>query len=126
VSLSRHTYYSLFVASLISVMTMTPLLLAQRPPATTPPAPGANLEVPAVPVPPEKNSVTSHELTIGEKPLRYTAAAGNLVIQGDDAQPNASVFYVAYTLDGVTDPLSRPVTFLYLLALASAEGVARE
>src|SRR5579863_336101 len=100
---------SVVAASLLFLM--TPLLQAQRPPAAA--APAANADAPPVPVPPEKSSVTSHELTIGDKPLRYTATAGNLLIRGDDDQPNASVFYVAYTLDGVADPLSRPVTFLY-------------
>jgi carboxypeptidase C (cathepsin A) len=82
------------------------------------PAAGAAQERPAqdrptTPIPPEKNSVTSHEMTLGGKSIRYTATAGNLLIRGDDDQPNASVFYVAYTLDGVTDPRTRPVTFLY-------------
>jgi carboxypeptidase C (cathepsin A) len=74
---------------------------------------GANAERPATPVPPEKNSATSHEMTLGGKSIRYTATAGNLLIQGDDSQPNASMFYVAYTLEGVTDMRSRPLTFLY-------------
>jgi carboxypeptidase C (cathepsin A) len=73
----------------------------------------ANAERPSTPIPPEKNSVTSHEITLGGKALRYTATAGNLLIQSDDEQANASVFYVAYTLDGVTDMRTRPVTFLY-------------
>jgi carboxypeptidase C (cathepsin A) len=77
------------------------------------PAAQANTERPATPVPPEKSSVTSHEITLGGKALKYTATAGNLLIQGDDEQANASVFYVAYTLDGVTDMRMRPVTFLY-------------
>src|SRR5215475_7515607 len=77
------------------------------------PAAAANADRPATPIPPEKSSVTSHEMTLGGKPLRYTATAGNLLIQGDDNQPNASLFYVAYTLDGVSDPQTRPVTFLY-------------
>jgi carboxypeptidase C (cathepsin A) len=77
------------------------------------PAAQANAERPATPIPPEKDSVTPHEITLGGKALRYTATAGNLLIQGEDEQPNASVFYVAYTLDGVTDMRTRPVTFLY-------------
>jgi carboxypeptidase C (cathepsin A) len=89
------------------------LAQAQREPVTTPPATPASPEKPATPVPPEKNSVTSHEITLGGKPLRYAATAGNILIKADDDQPNASVFYVAYTVDGVTDTRSRPLTFLY-------------
>jgi len=44
------------------------------------------------------------------KTYKYSAVAGTLLIDGDDAKPNASVFYVAYTLDGVNDLRARPVT----------------
>ena len=86
----------------------------QRTPVlATPGTNQTNAERTPTPVPPEKNSVTEHDLSIGGKTLHYVATAGNLVINSDDDQPNASVFYVAYTLSGVTDPRTRPVTFLY-------------
>ena len=96
----------------------------QRPAAPLPPEAGqvnanqananqAIQERTPTPIPPEKSSVTEHDLSLGGKTLHYTAAAGNLLIRGDDDQPNASVFYVGYTLSGVTDPRTRPVTFLY-------------
>ena len=65
------------------------------------------------PIPPEASTPTRHELTIGGKTVRYTATAGTLLIRDDEDRPNASVFYVAYTADGVADLKSRPVTFLY-------------
>src|SRR5262245_60481213 len=105
---SRHFAIS---ASLL-LFIATPLLQGQQRGNPAPPA-QATAERPATPIPPEKNSLTPHEITLGGKALRYTATAGNLLIQGDDEQPNASVFYVAYTLDGVTDMRTRPVTFLY-------------
>jgi carboxypeptidase C (cathepsin A) len=86
---------------------------AQRAPANAPPANPANAERPVTPVPPEKSSVTTHEIKPGGQTLRYTATAGNLLIEDNDEQPNASVFYVAYTLDGVADMRTRPLTFLY-------------
>ena len=65
------------------------------------------------PVPPEKSSVTHHEMNVNGKPLRYTATAGTLLIRdGEDDHPYGSIFSVAYTLDGA-DPNTRPVTFLY-------------
>ena len=85
----------------------------QQIPASTPPANPANLEKPLNPVPPVKSSVTEHEISLGGKAIRYTATAGNLLIKGEDEQPNASVFYVAYTESGLTDLRTRPVTFLY-------------
>ncbi len=64
------------------------------------------------PVPAETTSVTKHEMTVGGAVLRYTATAGNLLIKDDAEKPNASIFYVAYTLDS-TEPRTRPVTFFY-------------
>ncbi|TCK73686.1 S10 family peptidase [Acidipila rosea] len=65
------------------------------------------------PIPPEKTSVTHHELTLNGKTLHYTATAGTLLIRDDkEEKPYGSIFYVAYTLDGA-EAKSRPVTFLY-------------
>jgi carboxypeptidase C (cathepsin A) len=87
-----------------------PQAFAQRGPgAQTPPAPAAE----PTPVPPENSSVTDHELTLDGKTLRYAATAGNLLINDEEDKPYGSIFYVAYTLAGVTDSRTRPVTFLY-------------
>jgi carboxypeptidase C (cathepsin A) len=104
---------TLLVCSL-SLFLAAPFVSAQRPatPAATPQA-QAVPERPNLPIPQEKNSVTQHELMLDGAAIRYTATAGNLLIDGEDAQPAASVFYVAYTLDGVSDSRTRPVTFLY-------------
>jgi carboxypeptidase C (cathepsin A) len=64
------------------------------------------------PVPPEKSSVTHHELSIGGKSLKYTATAGTLLIRDEEDKPYGSMFYVAYTLDGA-ESSTRPVSFLY-------------
>jgi carboxypeptidase C (cathepsin A) len=65
-----------------------------------------------LPIPKEESSITHHEVKIGGQEIAYTATAGNLLIRkGDD--PVASMFYVAYTCDGVTNLEQRPVTFFY-------------
>jgi len=65
------------------------------------------------PIPPEKSSVTHHDMTLNGQALHYTATAGTLLIRdGEDDHPYGSIFYVAYTVDGA-DPNTRPVTFLY-------------
>jgi carboxypeptidase C (cathepsin A) len=64
------------------------------------------------PIPPEKTSVTHHDLTLNGKTIHYTATAGTLLIHDDEDKPYGSLFYVAYAQDGA-DPKSRPVTFLY-------------
>lgn len=64
------------------------------------------------PIPPEKSSVTHHELMLGGKSLKYTATAGTLLIRDEEDKAYGSMFYVAYTLDGA-DSTTRPVSFLY-------------
>ena len=67
---------------------------------------------PGKPIPKEECSITHHKVKIGDHDIPYTAKAGNLLIRnGDD--PVASVFYVAYTRDLVTNLDHRPVTFFY-------------
>ena len=63
-------------------------------------------------IPPEKTSVTHHDMTLGGKAIHYTATAGTLLIRDEDEKPYGSIFYIAYTQDGA-DPKTRPVTFLY-------------
>ena len=54
-----------------------------------------------IPIPPETNSVTKHDWSEGGQTIHYTATAGNLLIRDDQDKPNGSIFYVAYTQDGV-------------------------
>jgi len=97
-------------ATILVVLLGWNVLLAQTPAKeeATPPK-----EEKAAPIPPERSQVTHHELTLDGKSYKYSAVAGTLLIDGEDAKPYGSVFYVAYTLDGVTELRSRPVTFLY-------------
>jgi carboxypeptidase C (cathepsin A) len=66
----------------------------------------------STPIPPETKSETKHDWTAGSRPVHYTATAGNLLIRDDADKPNGSIFYVAYTEDGVPSK-TRPITFLY-------------
>jgi carboxypeptidase C (cathepsin A) len=102
----------LLMAGAFALLAAAPAFAQRGAANPRPAAPTAN-EKPATPIPPERASITQHELTLDGKTLRYTATAGTLLIDGDDEQPNASVFYVAYTLADITDPRTRPVTFLY-------------
>jgi carboxypeptidase C (cathepsin A) len=63
--------------------------------------------------PQELAAVTRHQVVVGGTTLDYTATAGHLTALAlADGAPEASFFYVAYTLDGA-DPATRPVTFFY-------------
>jgi carboxypeptidase C (cathepsin A) len=64
-------------------------------------------------VPKERTVVTHASVTIDGKTIPYTATAGTLLIYNKKHQATASVFYIAYTKDGVKDPSTRPVTFSF-------------
>ncbi len=64
----------------------------------------------------ERSSVTTHTLVVEGGELAYTATAGTLLLgpeRGDEIEPRARLFYIAYTRDGVEDPSRRPVTFAF-------------
>ena len=61
----------------------------------------------------EKTSVTHHSARIGGQEIKYTATAGTYNIKADDGTVKATMFYVAYTKEGVTDITKRPVSFVY-------------
>jgi len=64
------------------------------------------------PAPEEKTSITHHSARIGGQQINYTATAATYVIRADDGSPKATMFYVAYTKDGV-DASKRPLSFVY-------------
>jgi len=60
----------------------------------------------------EREITTSHSINAHGKRLNYKATAGTLTVRNDGGMPTASLFYVAYTLDG--QPLgSRPITYMF-------------
>ncbi len=68
-------------------------------------------------IPEEKCVITKHEITVGGKKLYYKVTAGTLILKDEDEaegeKPKASLFYVAYTLNGVPSPEKRPITFSF-------------
>ena len=62
--------------------------------------------------PNENTAVTHHSVTVGGTAVAYTATAGHLSALDSHANPEASIFYVAYTADGAT-AATRPVTFFF-------------
>jgi carboxypeptidase C (cathepsin A) len=60
----------------------------------------------------ETRTVTEHPWHIGRRATSYKATAGTLVIRDAQGHPEASVFYVAYTLAPAAGG-QRPVTFLF-------------
>ncbi|OLL29004.1 peptidase S1 [Burkholderia sp. SRS-W-2-2016] len=61
----------------------------------------------------ESAAITHHSVTIGGHKINYTATAGHLVIvDPSSSQPDARMFYVAFTQDHQKEE-TRPLTFFY-------------
>jgi len=65
------------------------------------------------PVPEPKVFVTTHSGRFGNATVAYTAAAGETYLLDDKGEPKASIFSFAYQKDGIKDPATRPITFLW-------------
>ena len=67
--------------------------------------------------PQEITSKTQHSITIDGVKLDYTVVAGTILLKEENVESGevakASIFYIAYTLDGVENPADRPVTFSF-------------
>src|SRR6267378_3211215 len=57
--------------------------------------------------------VTHHEVHAAGKLLKYTATTGLMPIRNNDGEVEANIFFIAYTLDGVSPGDHRPLTFSF-------------
>ncbi|HEX6550940.1 MAG TPA: peptidase S10, partial [Gammaproteobacteria bacterium] len=80
----------LYVAPLCLLLTMSVAVADDAPVAKT-----AQSAAETLPVPKETSSVTQHSITINGETVKYTATAGNLVIDNDKGDAIGSFFYVA-------------------------------
>jgi carboxypeptidase C (cathepsin A) len=106
----RHVI-SLLLAAAFVFAPLTASHAADEAPSTKNPSKHAD-DRDAKPPATENATRTQHSVSIGGHTIKYTATAGTLIIRDDKEQPQASVFYVAYTVD-TGKPERRPVTFLY-------------
>ena len=77
------------------------------------------------PLPKDVLVETNHSLTIDGKEIRYTVTCGTIVLkeeaekkgekegESEGEKPRASIFFVAYTRDGIDDIHKRPITFSF-------------
>jgi len=61
----------------------------------------------------DKVTQTKHSARIGGQEIKYTATAGTLVMKTEEGDPKATIFYIAYTRDDVSDLSQRPVMFTF-------------
>jgi carboxypeptidase C (cathepsin A) len=71
------------------------------------PGPAVGGEVDETPV------ITHHSINVEGKVLNYTATVQQMPIKNASGDTEAHIFYMAYTLDGVTDAAKRAVTFCF-------------
>ncbi len=63
--------------------------------------------------PKDESYKTKHSVMINGQRVEYTAVAGTIVLRDAEEKPTASIFYIAYTRNGVDDITKRPVTFSF-------------
>jgi carboxypeptidase C (cathepsin A) len=61
----------------------------------------------------EVQKTTQHVITVDGTKIEYTATAGNLLLKDDEGKTKASIFFVAYTKNGVGDLSKRPIMFVF-------------
>src|SRR3954447_8094586 len=61
----------------------------------------------------ESPVVTHHSVTVQGKTINYTATVAQMPLKDASGETEAHIFYMAYTLDGVTDPARRSLTFCF-------------
>src|SRR5580704_6670469 len=108
------------VVSLLAQLSLAPLGFAQgrapRGGGVTPPSgaqPSAQPNEPSRPLIEEKPIVTQHEIHVNGKTLAYHASTGMMPLKNAQGEIEANLFYVAYTLDSVTDLTKRPLMFAF-------------
>jgi carboxypeptidase C (cathepsin A) len=101
-----------FGAATLLFLGMNPSLAQPQPPAQDKAAEKPKEEK-KPPTPEEKIVQTKHSLKVGGQEIKYTATAGTILLKLEDGSPKASIFYVAYIKDDVSDASQRPLTFSF-------------
>jgi hypothetical protein len=103
-----------FLTFAASLFFGTSFCFAQQPPQSAAEKPAEKpKDEKKPPVPEEKVVQTKHSLKIDGKEIKYTATAGTILLKLEDGTPKASIFYMAYTKDDVSDASQRPITFSF-------------
>jgi carboxypeptidase C (cathepsin A) len=89
------------------------LLIQAAPPATEAPKPAAEKTAEKPSDKEEPPVVTHHEIRVNGKTLKYTVTTGMMPIHDAKGDIEAHMFFMAYTLDGVSDTGRRPLMFSF-------------
>jgi carboxypeptidase C (cathepsin A) len=92
---------------------LSALLMQATPPAAETPKPLAEKTADKPSDKEEPPVVTHHEIRVNGKALKYTATAAMMPIRDAKGDVEAHMFFMAYTLDGVSDTGRRPLMFSF-------------
>jgi len=105
---------SLILACVLSVPIVPTLLAADVEKTNAPAAKKEEAKLsPSVPDATRKPSVVTNTTTISGQSVTYAVETGMLPLLKTDGAPRASVFYIAYTKVGETNPATRPVMYCF-------------
>src|SRR5579863_10160361 len=112
----RHTHMKKIALSGLTSLCLGALaigLQAAEPAGTNAPAGTNQFTAAKIPDAAHEPVLITNTVNIGGQRVTYTAETGMLPILKADGVSQASVFYVAYTRQGVKDRATRPVTFCF-------------
>src|SRR5713226_6832054 len=89
------------------------LLMQATPPAAETPKPLAEKAAEKPSDKEEPPVVTHHEIRVNGKSIKYTATTGMMPIRDAKGDTEAHIFFIAYTLDAVSDATRRPLIFSF-------------
>jgi carboxypeptidase C (cathepsin A) len=100
-------------AALVCFLAVQTCFAQGRGNAPAPPTPAPTAADTGKPLADEPPSVTKHQIRAAGKTIAYTATTGMMPIKNAQGEIEANLFYVAYTLDGVSDTTKRPLMFAF-------------
>lgn len=105
------------ISLVTAAILVSQLAVAQPAPPATPapaatPTPAATAAA-AKPGTEEAPVIRKHQITLNGKPLAYTTTTGMMPIRNAAGDVEASMFFIAYTLDGVADKAKRRLMFSF-------------
>lgn len=86
---------------------------AQEPPKDAKEAKPAEKSAEPTTPPKEESSITDHSIKIAGQTIPYKATIGSILLKNDKDEPEALLYYTAYTRSDVKDLSLRPLSFLY-------------
>jgi carboxypeptidase C (cathepsin A) len=98
---------------MVSSLLFTLLLMQATPPAADAPKTTEAKPAEKAPEKDEPPVVTHHEINAGGKALKYTVTTGMMPLRDAKGDAEAHIFFMAYTLDGVSDKNRRPLMFSF-------------